>query len=65
MRTRESDTYYMNNDYKNTIKVYEDYFEFKTDRKRAEIQKTGFPKEQVENTDLYKPVLNKTMTTQE
>ena len=30
-----------------------------------EIQKTSFPKEQVENTDLHKPVLNKIMTTQE
>ena len=45
MRTRESDTYYMNSDYTNIIKVYEDYFEFKTDRKSAERQKTGFPKE--------------------
>ena len=35
--------------------------------KSTERQKkqTSFPKEQVENTDLYKPVLNKTMTTQE
>ena len=28
-------------------------------------KKSSFPKEQVENTDLYKPVLNKTMNTQE
>ena len=33
--------------------------------KSAERQKTSFPKEQVENTDLYKPVLNKIMTTQD
>ena len=35
--------------------------------KKAERQKkqTSFPKEQVENTDLYKPVLNKIMTTQD
>ena len=26
-------------------------------------QQPNFPKEQVENADLYKPVLNKTMTT--
>ena len=33
--------------------------------KRAERQKkTSFPKEQIENTDFYKPVLNKIMTTQ-
>ena len=28
-------------------------------------KKTSFPKEQTENKDLYKPVLNKVMTTQE
>ena len=33
--------------------------------KSAEIQKSSSPKEQIENTDLYKPVLNKIMTTQE
>ena len=33
--------------------------------KRAERQKTSFPKEQIENADLYKFVLNKIMTTQE
>ena len=31
--------------------------------KSAERQKTSFPKEQAENTGLYKPVLNKIMTT--
>ena len=34
-----SDTYYINNDYTNTIKVYEDYIEFRTGRKSAERQK--------------------------
>ena len=33
--------------------------------KSAERHKTSFPKEQVENADQYKPVLNKIMTTQE
>ena len=35
--------------------------------KSAEKQKkkTSFPKENVENTDLYKPVFNKVMPTQE
>ena len=33
--------------------------------KSAERQKTSFPKEQTENTGLYKPVLNKIVTTQE
>ena len=31
----------------------------------AERQKSSFPKEQVENTDLYKPELNKIMTSQD
>ena len=34
----------MNSDYTNIIKVYEDYFEFKTDRKSAERQKLVFQK---------------------
>ena len=33
--------------------------------KSTERQKNSLPKEQVENTDLHKPVLNKIMTTQE
>ena len=36
---------------------------FKT--KSTRRQKTSFPKETVENVDLHKAVLNKTMTTQE
>ena len=31
----------------------------------TERRKSNFPKETVENTDLHKAVLNKTMTTQE
>ena len=34
-------------------------------KKRRKIKKTSFPKEQIENTDLYKPVLNEIMTKQE
>ena len=33
--------------------------------KRAERQKTSFPKEEVEYADLYKPIQNKIMTIQE
>ena len=33
--------------------------------KSAEKQKTSFPKESVENADLYKTILNKILTTQE
>ena len=33
--------------------------------KNTERRKTGFPKEQVENVDSSKPVLNKIMTTGE
>ena len=34
-------------------------------KERRERQKTRFVKETVENADLHKAVLNKTMTTQE
>ena len=45
-------------------KVYEDYRDrFKIEQ--AERQKTSFPKECVENAELYKPVINKIMTTHE
>ena len=30
MRTKTSDIYYLNNDYTNVIKVYEDYIELET-----------------------------------
>ena len=33
--------------------------------KSTERQKSSFPKEQLENTDLHKPLLNKIMTTQD
>ena len=33
--------------------------------KTAERQKTSFPKEWLENADLYRPVMNKIMTTHE
>ena len=33
--------------------------------KAQKDEKPSFPKEQIEITDLYKPILNKTMTTQE
>ena len=34
-------------------------------QKSTERQKTNFPKESVENADMYKPVLNKIMTAHE
>ena len=34
-------------------------------QKAQKDKKTSFPKEKVENWDLYKPVLNKVMTAQE
>ena len=50
-------------------KVYEDYVKFDTEQaektKSAERQKTIFPKESVENTDLHKLVLKRIMTTHE
>ena len=38
---------------------------FRHNVKSSEKQKTSFPKESVENAGLYKPVLNKIMTTHE
>ena len=67
-KRRVPDIYYTNNDYPSVTKVHEDYVEFRTGRKhkkRRKTKKTSFPKEQIENTDLYKPALNKIMTTQE
>ena len=34
-------------------------------KKRGKIKQVSFPNKLVENTDLYKPVLNKIMTTHE
>ena len=34
-------------------------------KERQKKKKTSFQQGQVENTDLYKPILNKIMTTQE
>ena len=62
------DTYYKNNDYTNIRKVYKEFIEIRTGskhKKHRKTKRTSFPKEQTENTDLYKPVLNKIMTTQE
>ena len=44
-------------------KVYEGNIELDTMQKAQKDKKTSFPKESVENVDLYKPVLNKIMTT--
>ena len=50
-------------------KVNTDYIELGTEQaentKSQERQKTSLPKEWVENVDLYKPMLNKIMTTYE
>ena len=62
------DTYYVKNDYTKVIKVYKDYVRFRTRRnhkKRRKTKKTRFLKELVENTGLYKSVLNKLIFTQE
>ena len=51
------------------FKVSEDYIAFNTEqaknKKSVQRQKPSFPKEYVENNDLSKPVLSKTMTTHE
>ena len=49
--------------------VYEGYINFNTEQventKRADRQKTSFPKAYVENADLHKFVFNKIMTIHE
>ena len=61
---RVPDTCYKNNDYAMEIlKSLCRLHGIRHNAKSAERQKTSFPKESVENVDLYKPVLNKIMTT--
>ena len=64
---RAPDTYHKNIDYANVMKFMKINIEFDTEQventKSAWRQKTSFPKESVENEDLYIPVLNKVMTT--
>ena len=40
-------------------------YQIRHNAKSEERQKTSFPKKSVENTDFYKPVLNKIMTRHE
>ena len=61
---RVPDTCYINNDRANVITFMYVSSNWH-DAKNAEIQTTSFSKESVENADLYKPVLNKIMTTYE
>ena len=68
MRTKTSATYYKTNDYQ----MLQKFMKSTSDSEQAVItksverlKKTSFPKKYVENTDLYKPVLNKIMTTQD
>ena len=66
MRIKTPDTYYINNDYTNVTKVYEEFIKVRTGskhKKRRKTEKNSFPKEYIENTDNYKLVLNKIMTT--
>ena len=64
---RVPDLYYINDNYTNLVKSYGDHIEFRTGRKHKKRRQTksSFPKEQVENADLYKPILNKIMTKEE
>ena len=51
------------------LTIYKDSFKFKTeqtkDTENRKTKKKGFVKEQVENADLYKSVMNKIMTKHE
>ena len=62
---RVPDTYYVNNDYKSLRRLAGKFKTSKKHKKRRKTKKNSFPKEQIENTELHKPVLNKIMTTQE
>ena len=47
MRTKTPDTYYVNHDFTNVAKVYEEYIEFRTGskhKKRRKIEKLVFQK---------------------
>ena len=46
-------------------KCYKSLRSFRHNGKSSGKQKISFPKESVENADLYKPVLNKIMITHE
>ena len=50
--------------YQNYI-AYDENFIVLIQRKHTKIKKNSFLKETVENADIYKPVLDKTMTMQE
>ena len=62
--TREKKVTYTSKNYINFRKVYNDGIEFKT-QKTQKDKKTSFPKERIENADLYKPVVNKMRTANE
>ena len=55
-------TEYLNNDYANVIKFMNIKSITSGQHKKVERQKNSFPKELVENVDLYKRLLNKIMT---
>ena len=58
---RVPDIYYINNDHANAIK----FMKAISNLTQCKNRRKSFPKESVENADLYKPVLNKIMTTHE
>ena len=47
------------------LQIIKNYIEFDTTQKAQKNKKTGFPKESLENADLYKPVMSKMMTIHE
>ena len=61
---RVPDTYYVNKDCEDVIKFMKVTSNLTQCKKRRNT-KTRLPKETVENADLYKPALNKIMTTHE
>ena len=63
---QNKNTEYLNNNYANVIKfikiISNSTYNRQKTQKIRKTKKTSFPKESVENADLYKPVLNKIMT---
>ena len=59
------DTYYKNNNYANIIKFMKITLNSTENRQKTQKAQNRFPKESVQNADLYKAVLEKIMSTHE
>ena len=64
-KNRVLDTYYKNNNYANIIKFMKITLNSTENRQKTQKAQNRFPKESVQNADLYKAVLEKIMSTHE